>query len=65
MRPGRLRFDLELILGVALLSSLGMILYLSWRLGAVERQRAGVERALRQPRGGCPAAGAATNPGGG
>ena len=48
MRPGRLRFDLELILGVALLSSLGMTLYLSWRLAAVERQRAGVERALRQ-----------------
>jgi chromosome segregation ATPase len=48
MRPGRLRFDLELTLGVALLASLGVILYLSWRLTTVQRQRAGVERALSQ-----------------
>ena len=56
MRPGRLRFVLLLALGVALIASLGMILHLSWRLAALERQRAAdlqslrqLEEALRQP----------------
>jgi len=48
MREGRLRLDMELILGVALLASVGMILYLSWRLAAVERQRAEEKRALNR-----------------
>jgi chromosome segregation ATPase len=48
MRLGRLQFALVLTLGVALVVSLGMILRLSWRFAALERQRAADLRSLRQ-----------------
>ena len=54
-RLGRLQFALVLTLGVALIASVGMILRLSWRLTALQRQRAadlqslrGLQEALRQ-----------------
>ena len=48
MRPGRLQFALVLTLGVALVASLGLILRLSHRLAALERQRAADQQSLRQ-----------------
>jgi chromosome segregation ATPase len=48
MRPGRLQFTLVLTLGVALVASLGLILRLSHRLAALERQRAADQQSLRQ-----------------
>jgi chromosome segregation ATPase len=54
-RLGRLEFALVLILGVALIASVGVILRLSWRLTTLQRQRAadlqslrGLQEALRQ-----------------
>ena len=48
MRLGRLQFALVLTLGVALVASLGLILRLSRRLAALERQRAADLQSLRQ-----------------
>ncbi|MGO8734813.1 MAG: hypothetical protein ACLQVM_18710 [Terriglobia bacterium] len=54
-RLGRLEFALVLTLGVALMASVGVILRLSWRLAALQRQRTadlqslhGLQEALRQ-----------------
>jgi DNA repair exonuclease SbcCD ATPase subunit len=54
-RLGRLEFALVLTLGVALMTSVGVILRLSWRLAALQRQRTadlqslrGLQEALRQ-----------------
>jgi chromosome segregation ATPase len=48
MRLGRLQFALVLTLGVALVAALGLILRQSWRLAALERQRAADLQSLRQ-----------------
>ena len=48
MRLGRLQFALVLTLGVALVASVGMILRQSWRLAALQRQRAADLQSLRE-----------------
>ena len=47
-RLGRLQFALVLTLGVAFVASVGMILRQSWRLAALERQRAADLQSLRE-----------------
>jgi chromosome segregation ATPase len=48
MRLGRLQFAIVLTLGAALVASLGIILRQSWRLSALQRQRAADLQSLRQ-----------------
>jgi chromosome segregation ATPase len=47
-RLGRLEFALVLTLGVALMTSVGVILRLSWRLAALQRQRTADLQSLRE-----------------